>query len=34
MFNKNQRSGRIDMFIKNHGKLISIGQIAMDCLKS
>jgi hypothetical protein len=33
MFVKNERPGRIDMLIKNHGKLISISQIALDCLK-
>ena len=33
MFVKNERPGRIDMLIKNHGKMISVTQIALDCLK-
>ena len=33
MFAKNDRPGRIDMLIKNHGKLVSVNQIALDCLR-
>ena len=33
MFGKNERPGRIDMLIKNHGKLVSVSQIALDCLR-
>ena len=33
MFGKNERPGRIDMLIKNHGKMASVSQIAVDCLK-
>lgn len=33
MFAKNDRPGRIDMLMKNHGKLVSVNQIALDCLK-
>lgn len=33
MFEKNERPGRIDMLIKNHGKLISVSQIGLDCLR-
>ena len=33
MFSKNERPGRIDMLIKNHGKMASVSQIAVDCLK-
>jgi hypothetical protein len=27
------RPGRLEMLIKNHGKLVSINQIALDCIK-
>lgn len=33
VFNKNERSGRLQMLIKNHGKLVAINQIALDCVK-
>lgn len=33
MFVKNDRPGRLDMLIKNHGKLASVNHIALDCLK-
>lgn len=33
MFVKNDRPGRLDMLLKNHGKLVSVNQIALDCLR-
>lgn len=33
MFNKNDRSARVEMLIKNHGKIVAVNQIALDCMR-
>lgn len=33
LFVKNDRPGRLEMLLKNHGKLVSVNQIALDCLR-